>query len=203
MLIVRCSCGRPEYSVDPVNFRTGASTRCDVCANAAAKGKKYWRYYDAMPDTGHRSRLLNRLAAAITRCHNPNDEGYVNYGGRGIRVCEEWRRDRTAFLRHAATLPGWDDPTLDMDRENTNGHYEPGNIRFITRTENAKNKRKIRELEAEIDRLRSALYWAEGQIQRLERCAADDHPQLQIGIGLRHGCQVHYLHAWAGQGQEW
>lgn len=80
-LIVRCDCGLPEYTVDHQNFKNFKSTRCNVCAKKAAHGKRYWKYVDAMYDDAHRIRLLNRLSAAITRCHNPSSSHYGDYGG--------------------------------------------------------------------------------------------------------------------------
>ena len=156
-LIVRCSCGGPEYTVDRQNFKNFKSTRCNLCAKQAASSKRYWKYAEAMPEDAHRTRLLNRLAAAITRCHTASSKGYVHYGARGIQVFDGWRKDRSSFLSYVRTLVGWDDPSLEMDRVDTNGGYEPGNIRFVTRATNAANKRRIADLEAEVQRLRRAL----------------------------------------------
>jgi hypothetical protein len=115
-----------------------------------------------MGDDEHRTRLLNRLSAAITRCHSPNSRVYKHYGERGVHVHQQWREDRAAFLRYVQTLPGWDDPSYEMDRINVDGGYEPGNIRFVSRSDNLKNKRqvadmqrRIAELEAEVTYLRS------------------------------------------------
>jgi hypothetical protein len=110
-----------------------------------------------MPDDKHRTRLLDRLSAAITRCHNPSDRGYKHYGLRGISVHDEWRSDRSAFLCYVQTLDGWDNPKLDMDRANNNGNYEPGNIRFTTKKANAANRRRMEELEQRIRDLETRL----------------------------------------------
>ena len=168
-LIVQCDCGFPEYTVEGNNFRTLKSTRCNICAKTAAGQKRYWRYSEALPDDNHRTRLLNRLAAAITRCTTPTCRMYRHYGGRGIRVHQEWIDDRTAFLRYAQTLPGWDVPEYEMDRRDNNGHYEPGNIRFVSRSDNTKNKRKVSDLEEEIARLRRDLRRAEESLHSLDR----------------------------------
>lgn len=159
--ICRCKCGWEGF-VEKASLRSGRSTQCDTCARITAAGKRFWKYKSAMPDDAHRVRLLNRLSSAISRCHNPRNAAYRHYGERGVVVAEEWRRDRAAFLRYVQTLPGWDDPNLEMDRENVNGGYVPGNIRFVTRRQNVQNKRRIaglelrvRELEAELARLRS------------------------------------------------
>jgi len=168
-LIVACDCGAvPEYYILASNFRAFKSTRCGICAKKAGNAKRYWQYAEALPDDTHRTRLLNRLSSAISRCHNPANVMYKHYGLRGIKVCAEWRDDRTAFLVYAQTIPGWDNPSLDMDRYDNNRGYEPGNIRFATKSQNAANKRavenleaRIRELEEENARLRSGKLGAE------------------------------------------
>ena len=160
-LIVRCECRPDEYSVDTHNFKNFKSTRCPLCAKTATAKKRYWMYSDAMADDEHRTRLLNRLASAITRCHTPSNRAYPHYGARGISVCKEWRTDRTSFLRYVQTLDGWGNPSFEMDRIDVNGNYEPGNIRFVSRSDNLKNKRRVANLEAQIADLRSRLRRAE------------------------------------------
>lgn len=176
-IIVKCGCGRSdEYTINRRSFRDKRSTRCDLCAKEASHSKQWNKYKSAMPDQRHRGRLLDRLAAAISRCHNPNAKSYRNYGARGIYVCDEWRNDRTAFLKHVKTLDGWDDPGLDIDRIDNLKGYEPGNIRFVPAMQNTRNRRSLYEIEnenlalkREIDDLRSRLRRAEEQIHRLVR----------------------------------
>jgi hypothetical protein len=163
-VMVQCSCGAPEHRVSDYNLRKGASTRCNTCAKKQSDywRKKYYGYADICPDEGHRARLLNRISACITRCTNPNDSGFHHYGGRGICVYEPWVTDRRAYLAYLLTLPDWDRPEFELDRIDVDGDYEPGNLRFISKSENAKNKRqvsklqrRIQELELEVARLRS------------------------------------------------
>lgn len=152
--IVRCRCGRPEYAVSMESFTALRSGRCDVCAKEATRQKKWWKYGHVMPDDAHRTRLLNRLSAAISRCHSKSNSQYANYGRRGIVVHPPWRANKATFLEYVQTIPGWDSPELEMDRTDVNGNYEPGNIRFVSRKENAANKRRIEDLEEELARLR-------------------------------------------------
>lgn len=159
-IIVKCDCGAPEHSVNFHNLRGGKTTRCNACAkfkSADSRKKFYWVHADAMPDDEHRRRLLNRLAAAIGRCHNAGNKAYANYGGRGIRVHDEWRADRSTFLHYINTVPGWDRPELDMDRIDCDGNYEPGNLRFISRSENNFNKRSVQDMQRRIDELERRL----------------------------------------------
>lgn len=81
------------------------------------------------------------LLAAIGRCHDSTHPAYHNYGGRGISVCRAWRDDPWAFIDHVGDRPG---RGYDLDRINNDGNYEPGNVRWITRKENLRNKRQRR-----------------------------------------------------------
>ena len=143
-ILVRCRCGAPEHQVDLANWRAGRSTRCNVCAKRAASDKRHAAYKSAMPEAEHRERLLNRLSAAVSRCHTTRNAKFKDYGGRGIEVCLEWYKDRAAFLRYIRTVPGWDDPALELDRKNNGGNYEPGNLRFATRSEQVRNTRRTK-----------------------------------------------------------
>lgn len=142
---VRCDCGW-EGMFTQANF--DQSRRCIDCSYAIRL-----MYTDIIPDRNTRDRLLSRLASMRQRCHNPKSKSYENYGGRGIRVCQAWIDDRGEFLRHARTLDGWDVVGLEIDRIDVNGNYEPGNIRFVCRAENACNRRKVSDLERRISEL--------------------------------------------------
>ena len=142
--IMRCSCGWEGF-VQRSNIKKGASTRCRKCAFKAAVQTRYYTkgYYNACPDAKHRDRLLDRISAIIVRCTNPKSSTYPDYGGRGITVHAPWVEDRVEFLRYLVGLDGWDIPELQLDRTDNNRGYEPGNLRFVTRSVNMSNKRKI------------------------------------------------------------
>ena len=83
--------------------------------------------------------LEKRLSAAKQRCENPQNAGYHNYGGRGIRFGFASTIEAGLYLIRTYGLP---DREMEIDRINTNGDYAPGNLRFATHATNCSNQRR-------------------------------------------------------------
>ena len=79
----------------------------------------------------------------IKRCENPKTHNFYLYGGRGIRVCEEWRNSFVAFLAYIGFKSN---SKLTLDRINNDGNYEPGNVRWATRSQQNINRRSPRRI---------------------------------------------------------
>ena len=155
-VLCRCDCGN-TLSTKESHLHRGLKRWCINCSKgkyAATRKKRGHRYANICPDDEHRTRLLNRISSIQQRCHNPKAQNWESYGKRGITVWPEWRKDRGAFLAYLLTLPGWDDPVLELDRIDNNRGYEPGNLRFISRRDNANNRRTVRDLQQEVETLR-------------------------------------------------
>lgn len=89
------------------------------------------------------------------RCNNPNNKSYHRYGGRGIRVCDEWK-DVEVFIRDMGHPP---DTDLQIDRIDNDGDYEPSNCRWVTKEQNARNRSNNRRVDIN-GRVQTVVEWA-------------------------------------------
>jgi hypothetical protein len=79
------------------------------------------------------------------RCLNPRKDNYKYYGGRGIKVCDEWLHSFENFLNYLKANNMYPKPAgISIDRIDNNGNYEPGNIRWATPTEQNYNRRAFK-----------------------------------------------------------
>ena len=94
---------------------------------------------------GEHTRLYNIYHGMKKRCYNLMSKSYKDYGGRGIKMCDEWLSDFVSFYKWAVAN-GYKD-NLTIDRIDVNGNYEPSNCRWATVTEQANNKRNNRFIQ--------------------------------------------------------
>lgn len=77
-----------------------------------------------------------------SRCYDPNNKDYKNYGGRGIIVHPEWIIDFKSFYDYIMSLENAAKPGLTLDRVKNDGNYEPDNLRWVSKRFQNINKRK-------------------------------------------------------------
>jgi hypothetical protein len=85
------------------------------------------------------------------RCSDAGCDDYRDYGARGIRVCDRWQQDFTAFLADMGERPS---PKHELDRIDNSRGYEPGNVRWATRTQQARNTRATVLTESDVETIR-------------------------------------------------
>jgi hypothetical protein len=96
-----------------------------------------------MIDRKSKHPLYPTWSAMINRCSNPNKQGYENYGGRGITVCDSWK-DFGQFCEDMGDKP----EGTSLDRIDNNKGYSPDNCKWSTRFEQNRNTRANRYLTA-------------------------------------------------------
>lgn len=142
--IVRCDCGT-EKAVLANNLskthRPSATKSCGCRLNSdhkiPFKNKRLYQIWNQM----------------IQRCENSNNDAYMNYGGRGIKVCGRWHDYR---LFHVDVIEGYE-PHLTIDRIDNDGHYEPGNTQWVTRTVQNRHNRHTVLTQDDVDFIRQSI----------------------------------------------
>lgn len=135
---VRCECGT-EKELPGDHMKSGRVISCG-CANREIVTAMRTKHGHAQRPGKRRDTSEYRSWRAMNeRCSNPKSIGYVNYGGRGITVCQAWRESFQSFLADMGLKPT---PQHTIDRINNDGNYEPGNCQWATRSQQNSNKRR-------------------------------------------------------------
>ena len=129
----KCVCGRETFVVTS-KLRNGRTISCGCMGLLHATQAKI-KHGDSK-----KTRLYAIWAAMKRRCYNPNCDPYKYYGGKGIKVCDEWLEyDK---FREWALSNGYAED-LSIDRIDSNGNYEPGNCQWITMQENRLRAKRL------------------------------------------------------------
>lgn len=118
-----CDCGNIK-NINKYHLIYGMTKSCGCLVNK--HGESYTKLYDV-------------FSAMKQRCYNKNNKSYVNYGKRGIAVCDEWLHDNSLFFEWAMNN-GYKEG-LQIDRIDVNGNYEPSNCRWVDNKVNCNNRR--------------------------------------------------------------
>lgn len=149
-----CLCKFCNKTIFPVTSRNIREEKVKSCGcktfELKSKSKSKHRMFG--------TRLYGIWAHMISRCYNEKVPEYVNYGGRGIIVCDLWKNSFEEFQLWA-NQNGYNE-NLTIDRINVNGNYEPSNCRWATNLEQVRNRRNT--VMCEIDGISKPLAeWCE------------------------------------------
>jgi hypothetical protein len=137
----QCDCGAIT-EVTTSNLRNDSSKSCGCLAREISRATL----------TKHgltKSNVYIVWYNMVRRCHNPTDVALKNPGGRGIEVCERWRRSVSDFAADMGPRPDG----YCIERINNDGNYEPGNCKWVSLQERAQNKQNTRCIKAEQSRI--------------------------------------------------
>ena len=129
----RCDCGK-KVSVRGDCLKLGNTRSCG-CLQKETVSKIFFKH--GGQTDGKKTRTYLSWDGMIQRCLNPKNSRFRDYGGRGIGVCEDWKKFEN-FLRDMGERP----PKLTLDRKDNNGNYDPLNCRWADWETQFANRRK-------------------------------------------------------------
>lgn len=107
-------------------------------------------------ETQYNSRLYRIWIGINKRCYNKKSTGYKYYGGKGIKVCNEWYDNYILFKKWA--LSNGYKNNLTIDRINNDKNYYPGNCRWITKKEQSRNQTSTKMNLKKVNQIRSLYF---------------------------------------------
>ena len=135
--LCRCDCGG-ELVVVAGHLRSGNTKSCGCLQVASVVRKNFRHGMSERSDDTLLRKTYESYKNMVTRCTDPTNKDYHNYGGRGITVCERWLDSPLNFLEDMGVKPH---VKLTIERTNVNLGYYRENCCWATRTIQARNMR--------------------------------------------------------------
>jgi len=129
----KCNCSNQTELIVIGNSLVSRNTKSCGCLNSEMSKIRFTTHGK------YQTRLYNIWREMKARCHDINNPRYKDYGGRGIKVCQEWLDDFMNFYNWS--MDNGYSEELEIDRIENNGIYEPSNCRWTTREIQCRNQR--------------------------------------------------------------
>ena len=118
--LCRCDCGN-EMFVDRESLLHSKRLWCPKCRPPGIRNERLYHVYYGIKQ----------------RCYNPKTKKYYLYGGKGVKICDEWINNYDAFKKWSIENGYVPDSGLTIDRIDSSGDYSPDNCQWITRSQNS------------------------------------------------------------------
>ena len=122
LYLFKCDCGHEKVAA-AIDVRANRVKSCGCLS------KKHGKFG---------TRIYSVWRNMINRCYNEKNDSYINYGARGIKVCERWKSSFINFYEDMGDKPS---AKHQLDRIDNDGDYDPSNCRWVTPSENCLNRR--------------------------------------------------------------
>lgn len=126
----QCKCGGvSNYHINTLKYRNNSAINCKKCMNKTTHGLSHHPLYSVW-------------ISIISKCENPSDNEYPSYGGKGIKVCDRWKKDINNFIEDVGYRPTRKHVFVLIDRSK---NYDKSNCKWITMSENFFRIRNIKK----------------------------------------------------------
>lgn len=146
MVKCKCKCGR-IVDVEKYNLTSGNSKRCINCKSkiVGASRSTHGHSYNNKNVNKLEAKCYYTWQAIKRRCRKTYDLSYERYGGKGIDVCDDWFDSYESFLSDMGLPPSVDS---QIDRTDNSKGYSKENCRWVSRSQNSRNKSNNRKITA-------------------------------------------------------
>lgn len=155
-----CDCGNESivrgYALLDGNPRSCGCLQKEIVGELARRNK-YGYKHGGCPKGTLKGKPYLSWQAMMTRCYNENDPGFLEYGAKGITVCDRWRHSFEAFYEDMGDRP----KGTTIDRIDSNGNYEPSNCRWAKPKTQSRNRPSFNKMLTCNGETRCVSEWAE------------------------------------------